>query len=133
MSQLYGRAASTETVSLRQCYACSAELHDHDKFCRRCGVRQDKSYVTSPTQAHLAECETRPLQSDEVYQSFSGRLIQIVAQSLPANGGVLGGSRMLRRLVCTLIAFPIWMLIVMLSPLDAYSAARAASGCVSER
>jgi hypothetical protein len=39
-------------------------------------------------------------------------------------------SRGLRRLVCTLITIPIWMLIVMLSPLDAYTAAKAAAGCV---
>jgi hypothetical protein len=36
-------------------------------------------------------------------------------------------------LVCTLITIPIRMLIVMLSPLDALAAARAAAGCLSEQ
>jgi len=124
----------TETVSLRQCHACSGELHDRDKFCRRCGIRQVNSYVTSAGLACIPECETRPLGADEkVYQSFSGQLIQIVAQSMSPRVARQSGSRGLRRLVCTLITIPIWMLIVMLSPLDAYTAAKAAAGCVNDR
>lgn len=125
---------NTETVSLKQCHVCGVELHDQDKFCRRCGVRHASSYVTSPALARLAECETKPLQfKEEVYHSFSGRLINIVAQSMPTKSAGQHGNRYLKRLVCTLITIPIWMLIVMLSPLDAYSAAKAAAGCVSER
>lgn len=124
----------TETISLRNCCACGAELHDHDKFCRRCGVRQASRYATSTDLARLSECETRPLQSgEEVYQSFSGQLISIVAQSMSARATAPGGSRHLRRLVCTLITIPIWMLIVMLSPLDALAAAKAAAGCISRQ
>lgn len=123
-----------ETTALNQCHGCGAELLPRDKFCRRCGVRQASRYVTSTDLARLSECETRPLQSGEdVYQSFSGQLISIVAQSMSARAAVPGGNRHLRRVVCTLITIPIWMLIVMLSPLDALAAAKAAAGCISRQ
>lgn len=124
----------TETVSLKQCHVCGVEQHDRDKFCRRCGIRQVSGYATAARLERMSECETRPLQRDEeVYQSFSGQLIHIVAQSMSARAAKQSGSRGGRRLVCTLITIPIWMLIVMLSPLDAYAAAKAAAGCVSNR
>ena len=123
-----------ETAPLRQCSTCQAELLERDKFCRRCGIRQVNSYATSTNLTHLSEGETRPLSGiTEVFPSYSGQLIKIVAESLSVRAATQRSNHGLRRLVCTLITIPIWMLIVMLSPLDAYTAAKAAAGCVNNR
>jgi len=127
-------AHDTETAPLRQCTACRAELLEHDKFCRRCGLRQVNSYATSTNLTFPTNYETKALSgSTEVLPSYSGQLIELVAKSLSAREAAQRSSRALRPLVCTLIMIPIWMLIVLLSPLDALAAARAAAGCVNDR
>ena len=124
----------TETIGLKRCCACTAELRERDKFCRRCGVRQDQRYVTSTDLAHLATNETRPLQRcTENCSTYSGQLIRIIADSVSSRTTAQTTQGWLKRLICSLIAIPIWMLIVMLSPLDAYAAAKAAAGCVNCR
>jgi hypothetical protein len=123
-----------ETTALNQCHGCGAEQLMLDKFCRRCGTRRFNSYNTSSDLAHARACETKPLQSGEQRcQSFSGQLIHVVAQTMSARTGTRNHSRGLQRLICTLITIPIWMLIVMLSPLDAIAAARAAAGCTGSQ
>lgn len=123
-----------ETVALNQCHGCGAEQMQSDKFCRRCGTRQKQSYVTSTDLARSRDCETKPLQSGELQcQSFSGQLIRVVTQTMSTRNTARIHSRGVQRLICTLIAIPIWMLIVMLSPLDAFVAAKAAAGCVNSR
>ena len=123
-----------ETTGLNQCHECGAERLERDKFCRRCGTRQAIGYATSTDLTRSFKCETKPLAVAETnYQSYSGQLINLLAQSASARTAAQMHSRGLQRLICTLITIPIWMLIVMLSPLDAYTAAKAAAGCVSEQ
>lgn len=120
-----------ETIGLRQCCACTAELRDQDKFCRRCGVSQINRYATSTDLAQMLNSETKPLQDcSESYTTYSGRLIRVVAESMSARTSAQNTQGWSKQLICTLITIPIWMLIVMLSPLDAYAAAKAAAGCV---
>ena len=127
-------AHEKETAPLKQCEGCQAELLARDKFCRRCGLRQAASYATSTNLTNLAQYETKALSGGtESFQSYSGQLIKLVAKSLSERETTEGSSRALRRLVCTLITIPIWMLIVMLSPLDAVAAAKAAAGYVNQR
>jgi hypothetical protein len=127
-------AHEIETAPLKQCESCQAELLARDKFCRRCGLRQVDGYATSTNLTYPAQYETKALSSrTESFPSYSGQLIKLVAKSLSERETTEGSSRALRRLVCTLITIPIWMLIVMLSPLDAVAAAKAASGYVNQR
>lgn len=121
--------AATELID-HQCPACATGVLKMDKFCRRCGARQSNRYNTAEEMNHLSESETKPLNSSTgELQTYSGQLLKIVTTGLasktesatPANRGV-------QRLVCTLIALPLWMLIVALSPLDAYIAAKTAAG-----
>ncbi|MBS1788935.1 MAG: hypothetical protein JST85_14490 [Acidobacteria bacterium] len=133
----------TETIGLRRCCDCTAELRDRDKFCRHCGARQGNSYATSTDLTFAGSNETKPLErgsafqpctaSPESYTTYSGQLIRIVAESMSARTSAQSAKGWLKRLICTLITIPIWMLIVMLSPLDAYAAAKAAAGCVDYR
>jgi ribosomal protein L40E len=125
---------SMELNADKQCHACAAELIARARFCRRCGARQMDANTASARLNCLAECETRPLTEDtREFQSYSGQLIKIVTQSMSARTAPLHPSRGLQRLLCTLITLPIWMLIVLLSPLDAYVAAKAAADGMNHR
>lgn len=121
------RAQETEPLMIARCYACASEVPEGDRFCRRCGARQ--SHDLTPELRRTVACVTRPL-TGQVATNLSGQLIVLVAQSLVRHAPGQGSTRGIRRMICTLIAIPIWMLIIVLSPIDAYCAARAASGCV---
>ena len=131
---IYPRMEMTETIGLKLCCACNAELRDRDKFCRRCGVNQMNCYATSTDLAHMLSSETKPLQDcSENYTTYSGRLIRVVAESMSSRTSPQNAGGWLKGVICTLITVPIWMLIVMLSPLDAFAAAKAAAGYVDYR
>ena len=125
---------STEIIANKHCHACATGLLGRDRFCRHCGVRQMDVNTAETNLARASECETKPLleQTEELH-SYSGQLIKIVTQSLSPRTAAQNPGRSLQWLVCTLIAFPIWMLIVLLSPLDAYTAAKAAAGNMTYR
>lgn len=123
--------AATELID-HQCHACATGVLKMDKFCRRCGARQSNRYNTAEEMSQLSESETRPL--SEVtgeLQTYSGQLLKVVTTSLASKtAATTQANRGVQRLVCTLITLPLWMLIVMLSPLDAYVAAKTAAGYV---
>lgn len=114
-----------ETVAIKQCPICSWELLASDRFCRHCGVNQSDSCVTAALTADLSGYETKPLSENKAaYQSLSGALINIVAQGISAKSLSYCASRGLRRLIAVIATIPIWLLIVLLAPVEAYSAAR---------
>lgn len=121
---------ATEPID-HQCHACTTGVLKRDKFCRRCGARQLNRYSTAEELTYLSESETKPL-SDQTgeFQTYSDQLLKVVTTSLAAKTATTNTNRNVQRLVCTLIALPLWMLIVMLSPLDAYVAAKTAAGYV---
>ena len=114
-----------ETRALKLCPACLAEAREPDKFCRRCGVRLGKlrendsdHFVPSGHCAyHLAQ---------GAYQSVSGALVAAVATGISHNTAGLH-SHLAKWLISALVSIPIWLLIVLLSPFDAYATARAIS------
>jgi ribosomal protein L40E len=119
----------TETIGLKQCHTCGAELLERDKFCRRCGVNQ--SLCAAPLtvvagQGVRFEYETRPLPGGpNSGGSFSGTLVNFVTQSVSERTSRCGANRWTMRLVGALVMAPLWVMIVMLAPLDAYVAAKA--------
>ena len=119
----------TETVGLTQCHTCGAELLESDKFCRRCGVNQ--SLCTAPLTVVAGHSgrfkyETRPLPgSANRGGSFSGTLVNFVTQSVSERTSGCGANRWTMRLVGALVMAPLWVMIVLLAPLDAYVAAKA--------
>jgi hypothetical protein len=123
---------ATELMTDHQCHACATGVLKRDKFCRRCGARQPNHYATATELMHLAESETKPLTAVQTgeFQTYSGQLLKVVTESLAAKTATSKSSRSFQRLLCTLITPPLWMLIVMLSPLDAYVAAKTAAGYV---
>jgi hypothetical protein len=114
-----------ETVAIKQCPVCAGELLARDRFCRHCGVNQNDSCVTLALTSDLPGYETRPLGNDKAtYQSLSGTLVSIVAQGLSAKSLSYCVGRGPTRLVAVIATIPIWLLIVLLSPVEAYAAAR---------
>jgi hypothetical protein len=114
-----------ETVAIKQCPTCAGELLARDRFCRHCGVNQNDRYVTAPLTLDLPDCKTRPIGDDKAtYQSLSGTLVNIVAQGLSAKSLSHRAGRGSTRLVAVIATVPIWLLIVLLSPVEAYAAAR---------
>jgi hypothetical protein len=118
-------AQTKETVAIKQCPTCAGELLARDRFCRHCGVNQNDRYVTAALTSDLPNCDTRPLGDGKAtYQSLSCTLVNIVAQGLSAKSLSHRAGRGSTRLVAVIATVPIWLLIVLLSPVEAYAAAR---------
>lgn len=119
----------TEILGLKQCRICDTELLDRDKFCRCCGVSQSgridpPSALTGRTDISVYETR-RMTGSGTLHRSYSGPLVSIVTQELSEGTSSLRANRWAMRLVSALVAVPLWLMIVLLSPLDAYMAAKA--------
>jgi len=128
-----GNADQTETTPLILCPACDAEARKRDRFCRKCGAslpsqgecdEESSPRATSPSDSHSTPA-TAPLTQADTFHRVSGPLVAAVTNGALANTAPYPVNRMTRRVIVVLISIPIWLLIVLLSPLDAYSAARA--------
>lgn len=115
-----------ETVAMKQCHSCGAELIERDKFCRRCGVSQQLQLSPLTDLHRQAESETK-LFSDNggMHQSFSGSLVTAMTTGMSQRTTTLHKSRWAMPLIGALVAVPLWLMIVLLSPLEAYGAAKA--------
>jgi hypothetical protein len=115
------------TVEMRPCRVCAAEMCDHDKFCRHCGARQTgeippPQMTTAPSSVYA----TSRLQAD-TFRSISASLLTGITAGALAGVAQLN-SRFGRRLVSVLIAVPLWLMLMLLSPFDAYATAKAIAG-----
>ena len=125
------------TVAIKACSECHSGLLDRDKFCRWCGVRQpglDSSAINrTQATAIIEEQSSLPLgatvaiaagQRTDVYRRVSGPLVNaVVTGALPAPS-TENHSAFLNRVILALISIPIWLIIVLLSPIDAYAAVK---------
>ena len=130
-------AQLAETVTVKACNACRGGLLERDKFCRWCGSPQTHSlrpladcqdqksslslspYTTSAlNQAALA---SRP------YGRVSGPLVRALIEGVSGGRSPEAEGRVVRSIVQALVSIPIWLMIVLLSPIDAYVAAKAIS------
>jgi ribosomal protein L40E len=114
-----------ETVAMKQCHSCGAELIARDKFCRRCGISQR---LRNDSSHKLQECATKRFAtSGAMHQSFSGSLVSAVTTGMAQRTTALQTNRWTMRLVGALVVVPLWLMIVLLSPLEAIAAAKAIS------
>ena len=122
------QTARMEAVTVNPCRMCRTQLPAYDNFCRWCGLRQADSGQKIDL-GYSAESETRPLaRNTGNCLTGSSQLVHIVTESLSARSAIEKAGPGVQRLVCTLMTVPIWLLIVLLSPLDAYAAAKAVAG-----
>ncbi len=124
---------TTSTATADHCRHCQAVIHDRDQYCRHCGreleartallagtgdiSKHPTAELVLPASAYI----TAPL---EARRPVSGSLLKLMAEET-APEVVIGGNRRLRLLTLALISLPIWLMIVLLSPLDAYAATKA--------
>jgi hypothetical protein len=127
LAAIEGRSGTEQknAVDLRLCRVCLAELRDHDKFCRHCGARQT-GVIAPPANTAPSAYATSRLQAD-TFNSVSASLLNAIAAGAQAGTPRLG-SPCVRRAVSILIAMPLWLMIVLLSPIDAYATAKAIAG-----
>ncbi|MEP7342817.1 MAG: hypothetical protein ABI977_34130 [Acidobacteriota bacterium] len=127
---------TAETTGFKQCQVCGAEQFDRDKFCRRCGVCRSRyvkplnSMTGSVTGRAIGSANRtgdvgRPLSAGgTLRRPYSGPLVGIVTRGLSEQASPLRSGRWARFLISALVAVPLWLMIVLLSPLDAYVAAK---------
>jgi hypothetical protein len=127
-----GRAE--RTIAIKACSVCSSALLDRDKFCRRCGERQPERMPSTPEQVrdtflsgprrYATSLLTTGARAD-VYRRVSGPLVNAVAAGALSVPSTEDQSPLVKRAILALISIPIWLIIVLLSPLDAYAAVKS--------
>ena len=72
-------------------------------------------------------CSTVALEAGrtDLYRSISGPLISAVVTGALSTPSTDDHSAFIRRVILALISIPIWLIIVLLSPLDAYAAVKS--------
>lgn len=132
---------STATATGQVCDVCQQALHAGDTFCRRCGANQH-DLVNSPTAGlapppraivdfrsltPVSSYETGPLPpvpgAANVYHPVSGSLVKAIVNGLGVTPAAQHCSPLMKKLIVALSLLPIWLIIIFLSPLDAYLAA----------
>lgn len=117
-----------EATEIKQCHSCANELPASDNFCRRCGILQRANSLPPFNNTGWAERETRVLWGEEdANQMLSGPLVNALTRGIAEKTAPVHLNPFGARLVVAIVAVPIWLLIILLSPLDAYTAARAST------
>jgi hypothetical protein len=87
-------------------------------------IRNSRSLAETKGFEQLSPYETAPFTEAESFHSVSRPLVKSITETLTANQTTRLKSPLCKGLLMALISIPIWLLIVFLSPLDAYVAAR---------
>jgi len=123
-----------ETVAIKACCECGTGLMESNKFCRNCGVRQSAQLAGfAPSDALSASAQTTGValnSAADAYHPVSGPLVKAVVASVSSRDTAPLHGRVLKSSILALISIPIWMMIVLLSPIDAYVAARTFSRAI---
>lgn len=122
------------TVAISPCIACGAGLLEGSNFCRSCGGRQLIQCGSTPAmrdtikevsaQTSCAENKTTRVSEPILYHPVSGPLVRAVATGVSAGSSHSPTREFSKRLLLALMAIPIWVMIILLSPLDAYASAK---------
>src|SRR5262245_39130276 len=115
-----------ETKDLRLCEVCGAEPRGRDKFCRRCGARLDASREAQSLNAASSSARVTSSLPQDMYTHVSGRLLAVAVSGISSHVAPLHNG-LFKWLISALLSIPIWLIIVLLSPLDAYSTAKTIS------
>ena len=123
------------TAAIKACESCGAGILDRDRFCRWCGQLQ----VAMTTDLRAAG-NSRQLALDEPSRYFttllgepgstnslhrvSGPLVNAVVATLATGPASKPRRSVFATAVAALLSIPLWLMIVLLSPLDAYAAAK---------
>lgn len=119
--------SQTESVTSNRCGDCNRPALAADNFCRWCGFNFSESPTLSPEIAASLIHKTTALgNEEESRRSVSARSLNTLQQGVAATTGPLRLNRFGALVIAVLIAIPMWLLIILLSPFDAYVSARTA-------
>ncbi len=123
-----------KTVAVKACVACASGILASDKFCRWCGAHQiqlahsDSASPSSTVALFEASTYTTSMLTTgargDVYRRVSAPLVNAVVSGALAGPAIEERSPALRQVILGLISIPVWLIIVLLSPIDAYAAVR---------
>jgi hypothetical protein len=125
----------TKTEAIRGCESCAQGILDRDKFCRWCGALQSGATVTISEVAESREIVvlepsryfTTGVGNNSTNNSLrrvSGPLVSAVVASLSTGPVPKPGQSWFATTLAALLSLPLWLMIVLLSPFDAYAAAK---------
>lgn len=123
------QAEQQTTVTIIPCSACGAGLSEDSKFCRRCGARltgdtDQTERLSFDTLSSPGAYRTAPLAPLNLYHPVSGPLVKAVAAGVPTRTSLSTTGGLTKRMLPALMAVPIWVMIILLSPIDAYASAK---------
>jgi hypothetical protein len=115
-----------KTVAIKQCPACGSGLLEPDRFCRRCGISQpDQCTVANLPEPYAYKTSMLMTGAGvETYRRVSVPLVDMVVSGALAGHSIETQNLVLKRVILALISIPVWLIIVLLSPLEAYAAVR---------
>jgi hypothetical protein len=113
-----------ETAGIKLCAACGYELRGRDRFCRHCGVERAEG-AASPF-------ATVPFAAVNPDRPISGPLAKAVVDGVTTGALSRCSSVALKKTVLALISIPIWMIIILLSPLDVFVIVKAATNQIGK-
>ena len=123
-----------KTAAMKACESCGGGMLDRDNFCRWCGASQGAMTGRNMPRESLAIVFSEPcrylttgleqLRSTDGLHSVSGPLVSAVVATLATGPASRPRASLLARAITALLSFPLWLIIVLLSPLDAYAAAK---------
>ena len=116
-----------ETAGIKSCNDCSRELREGDRFCRRCGADQNGSPaggVAGRGRRLASSYRTASLAEADDCRRFSGSLMKSLVGNVSARASRIN-NRFAKLVISMLAVAPIWLVIVLLAPFDAYFAARS--------
>ena len=122
---------TTEAIS--HCISCSAGLCVESRFCRYCGAAQGRSSTTAqgstvpianPWNDTREQYVTTRMTTQKRYHPVSGSLVKAVIAGVPAKTPRSRLTSWPKRILPALMAIPIWVMIILLSPIDAYTSAK---------
>jgi hypothetical protein len=118
------------TAVIRSCGRCGAGLLEGSNFCRWCGARHDGD-LTAGLRSQTSLTFPHPIISPEqrppvnlAYHTVSGPLVKAIGDNVSSTLKLQHQDRFVRGLIQALVSIPIWLMFILLSPFDAYAAAK---------
>lgn len=124
-----------ETAAIKACEGCTLGILDRDNFCRWCGAAQsgmtagirlstDSRALVFREPSHYQTTELGHVASTNSLHRVSGPLMSAVVATLATGAASQPRPSLFARAIVALLSVPLWLMIVLLSPLDAYAAAK---------
>jgi len=139
------KTSSVITVDIKQCLGCQLVIRNHDKFCRHCGIKQEDAVSKPlkktgeidapktpsgdlPANPPVEAYSTKPLMGAAAApRPASGPLLQAIVKGITAGTEKIGNNKITQQSLLVLMSIPIWLIIVLLSPVDAWLATKTIS------